>query len=94
MDSNVADLVTRAASQEPDKILLSEAATGRTVTGRGLEDLVQRVAQGLSDAGMVAGYRVMVATGNRIELDANDPGAWTDPALQSQKGDGRGGSRY
>lgn len=75
MDSNVADLVTRAASQEPDKILLSEAATGRTVTGRGLEDLVQRVAQGLSDAGMVAGYRVMVATGNRIEFVAAYLGA-------------------
>jgi long-chain acyl-CoA synthetase len=75
MDSNVADLVSRAASQEPDKILLSEAATGRTVTGRGLEDLVQRVAQGLSDAGMVAGYRVMVATGNRIEFVAAYLGA-------------------
>ena len=75
MDSNVAELLSRAASQEPDKTVLSEAATGRTVTFSGLEDLVQRVVQGLSDAGMVAGYRVMVATGNRIEFVAAYLGA-------------------
>ena len=70
MESNVAELVTRAAAQEPDKIALSEAATGRTVTWSALEELVQRVVQGLSDAGMVAGYRVMVATGNSVEFVA------------------------
>ena len=75
MDSNVAELLSRAASQEPDKTVLSEAATGRTVTFSGLEDLVQRVVQGLSDAGMVAGYRVMIATGNRIEFVAAYLGA-------------------
>ena len=75
MDSNVAVLLSRAATQEPDKTVLSEAATGRTVTCSGLEDLVQRVVQGLSDAGMVAGYRVMIATGNRIEFVAAYLGA-------------------
>ncbi len=70
MDSNVAELLSRAASQEPDKTVLSEAATGRTVTCSQLDDLVSRVVQGLSDAGMVAGYRVMVATGNTIEFVA------------------------
>ena len=37
MDSNVAELLSRAATQEPDKNVLSEAATGRTVTCSGLE---------------------------------------------------------
>ncbi len=70
MDSNVADLLVRAAQKEPDKTILSEASTGRTVTCGGLDELVQRVVQGFSDAGMVAGYRVMIATGNSIEFVA------------------------
>ena len=75
MDSNVAELLSRAATQEPDKTILSEAATGRTVTCSGLDELVQRVVQGLADAGMVAGYRVMIATGNGIEFVAAYLGA-------------------
>jgi long-chain acyl-CoA synthetase len=75
MDSNVAELLSRAARQEPDKTVLSEAATGRTITCSSLDDLVQRVVQGLSDAGMVAGYRVMIATGNSIEFVAAYLGA-------------------
>jgi len=75
MDSNVAELLSRAAAQEPGKTILSEAATGRTVTCSRLEDLVQRVVKGLSDAGMVAGYRVMIATGNSIEFVAAYLGA-------------------
>ena len=75
MESNVAELLSRAAAQEPDKTALSEAATGRTVTWSGLDDLVDRVVQGLSDAGMVAGYRVMIATGNSIEFVAAYLGA-------------------
>ena len=75
MDSNVAELLSRAATQEPDKTILSEAATGRTVTCSGLDELVQRVVQGLADAGMVAGYRVMIATGNSIEFVAAYLGA-------------------
>src|ERR1041384_8072039 len=75
MESNVAELLSRAATQEPDKTALSEAASGRTVTWQGLDDLVDRVVQGLSDAGMVAGYRVMLATGNSIEFVAAYLGA-------------------
>src|SRR6478735_8728385 len=75
MESNVAELLSRAAEREPDKTALSEASSGRTITWSGLEDLVQRVVQGFSDAGMVAGYRVMIATGNSIEFVAAYLGA-------------------
>lgn len=70
METNVADLLSAAARAEPTKIALSEAATGRTVTWAALDDLADRVAHGLSAAGMVAGYRVMIATTNRIEFVA------------------------
>ena len=36
--------------------------------GRELEDEVARVATGLGAAGVVAGHRVLVAMGNRIEF--------------------------
>ena len=75
MDSNVAELLSGAATQEPDKTVLSEAVTGRFITFSGLEELVQRVVQGFSDAGMIAGYRVMIATGNSIEFVAAYLGA-------------------
>jgi long-chain acyl-CoA synthetase len=70
MESNVADLLATAAADEPERIALSEAATGRTVTWAALDDLADRVAKGLSAAGMVAGYRVMIAATNRIEFVA------------------------
>lgn len=75
MHSNVAELLSRASALEPGKTVLSEAASGRTATCAGLDDLVNRVAHGLSDAGMVAGYRVMIATGNSIEFVASYLGA-------------------
>ncbi|HET8602370.1 MAG TPA: AMP-binding protein [Marmoricola sp.] len=70
METNLAELLAAAAAQEPDRIALSEASTGRSITWAGLEDLASRVAQGLSAAGLVAGYRVMLAVGNRIEFVA------------------------
>lgn len=70
MDVNVAGLLAVAAVTEPDKIALSEAATGRAITWRGLHDLADDFARGLSSAGMVAGYRVLLATTNRIEFVA------------------------
>jgi long-chain acyl-CoA synthetase len=70
MGTNVADLLATAARAEPERIALSEAATGRTVTWAALDDLADRVAHGLSNAGMVAGYRVMIAATNRIEFVA------------------------
>ncbi len=75
MESNVAELLSRAAEREPDKTALSEATSGRSVTWHGLDDLVQRVVHGLSEAGMVAGYRVLVAGGNSIEFVAAYLGA-------------------
>jgi long-chain acyl-CoA synthetase len=75
MESHVAELLSRAASREPEKTALSEAASGRTITWAGLDELVGRVVKGLSDAGMVAGYRVMLATTNRIEFVAAYLGA-------------------
>src|SRR5690349_15069641 len=75
MESNVAELLSRAAEREPGKTALSEATSGRTITWSGLDELVDRVVQGLSDAGMVAGYRVMIAAGNSIEFVASYVGA-------------------
>jgi long-chain acyl-CoA synthetase len=70
MGTNVADLLATAAREEPERIALSEAATGRSITWAALDDLADRVAHGLSGAGMVAGYRVMIAVTNRIEFVA------------------------
>ena len=63
----VADLVTSAAAECPDKLALVEDG-GRSLTWAQLEDEVARVATGLSLAGVVAGYRVAVVMENRIEL--------------------------
>lgn len=70
MDANVAGLLAVAAVTEPDKIALSEAATGRAVTWHGLHQLADDFARGLSGAGLVAGYRVMLAMTNQIEFVA------------------------
>ncbi len=75
MESNVAELLGRAAGLEPDKTALSEAASGRTITWAALDALVDHVVRGFSDAGMVAGYRVMIVTANRIEFVAAYLGA-------------------
>ncbi len=63
----VADLVRHAALESPDKLALVEAG-GRALTWAGLEEEVGRVATGLGDAGVVAGYRVLLALGNRLEF--------------------------
>ncbi|MCW2766843.1 MAG: AMP-dependent synthetase and ligase [Nocardioides sp.] len=65
--TDVADLVEAAAAESPDKLALVEAG-GRSLTWSQLEDEVGRIATGLGAAGLVAGYRVMVAMGNRIEF--------------------------
>ncbi|MCW2866035.1 MAG: AMP-dependent synthetase and ligase [Marmoricola sp.] len=75
MESNVAELLSRAAREEPDRIALSEASTGRTITWRALDDLADRVVRGFGEAGMVAGYRVVLATGNSVEFVAAYYGA-------------------
>lgn len=65
--TDVADLVVAAAVESPDKLALVEAG-GRSVTWAQLDDEVGRIATGLGAAGIVAGYRVMIAVGNRIEF--------------------------
>ncbi len=75
MESNVAQLLGLAAEREPERIALVEATTGRRVTWRELDALVDAVAHGLSTAGMVAGHRVVLAVGNRIEFVAAYLGA-------------------
>src|SRR5688500_10616073 len=65
--TDVADLVTAAADEGPDRLALVEAG-GRSLTWGQLEEEVSRVATGLGAAGVVAGLRVMTVLGNRIEF--------------------------
>jgi long-chain acyl-CoA synthetase len=65
--TDVADLLTRASAEDPDRLAIVESA-GRRVTWGELEDEVGRLATGLGTAGIVAGHRVMVVLGNRIEF--------------------------
>ena len=64
---DVSSLVAEAAADRPDALAVVEAA-GRSVTWAELEDEVARVATGLGAAGLVAGQRVLLAIGNRIEF--------------------------
>ncbi len=63
----VADLLTDAAGDRPDKLALVEDG-GRSLTWSQLDDEVTRVATGLGLAGVVAGFRVALAMENRIEF--------------------------
>ncbi len=72
--NGVAELLAVAAEQHPDKVALVEAG-GRARTWGQLDEEVSRCATGLGAAGLVAGYRVMVAMGNRIEFVAAYLGA-------------------
>ena len=64
---DVADLVAEAAADRPQSLAIVEAG-GRSVTWAGLEDEVGRIATGLGEAGIVAGNRVVIAVGNRLEF--------------------------
>ena len=66
----VADLVSLAAAREGSREALVEPS-GRRLTWADLEGEVARVATGLGDAGLVAGQRVALVLGNRIELVAS-----------------------
>ena len=63
----VADLVALAAARDGDRDALVETS-GRRLTWADLDREVDRVATGLGDAGVVAGQRVLLAMGNRVEL--------------------------
>ncbi|CAN5547962.1 long-chain fatty acid--CoA ligase [soil metagenome] len=75
-----AALVALAAAENPDKLAIVESG-GRSVTWEALDDEVGRVATGLGAAGIVAGYRVMIATGNRIEFVTTYLGALRAQAI-------------
>ncbi len=64
---DVADLVAEAAAERPEALAIVEAG-GRSLSWAELEDEVGRVATGLGEAGIVAGHRVLIALGNRIEF--------------------------
>jgi long-chain acyl-CoA synthetase len=65
---NLAELLSAARASAPDAVALVEAETGRQVTWAQLDHEADRVCQGLSGLGLVAGYRVMMALSNRIEF--------------------------
>jgi long-chain acyl-CoA synthetase len=64
---DVSSLVAEAALDRPDILAVVESG-GRSVTWGVLEDEVARVATGLGAAGVVAGQRVLITMGNRIEF--------------------------
>jgi long-chain acyl-CoA synthetase len=64
---DVAELVSEAAAEHPDRLAIVEAG-GRSLTWARLDDEVGRIATGLGAAGVVGGHRVMLAIGNRIEF--------------------------
>ncbi|MET0526569.1 MAG: AMP-binding protein, partial [Nocardioides sp.] len=63
----VADLVGLAVARGATRDALVEAS-GRTLSWADVEREVGRLATGLGDVGLVAGQRVMLAMGNRVEL--------------------------
>jgi long-chain acyl-CoA synthetase len=74
MPNSVAALLSVAAAESPDGLAVREAG-GRAVTWAQLDDEVDRVSVGYGAHGLVAGQRVMIAVGNRIEFVAAYLGA-------------------
>jgi long-chain acyl-CoA synthetase len=66
--AHLAELLSLAASEAPDGVALVEVASGRRVTWAELDAETDRVARGLNGLGLVAGYRVLIATVNRTEF--------------------------
>jgi long-chain acyl-CoA synthetase len=64
---DLTELVREAAAEQSDKLAVVESG-GRSLTWAQLEDEVRRIATGLGETGIVAGHRVLIATGNRIEF--------------------------
>jgi len=74
MTNSVAALLAAAAEETPEALAVTEAA-GRAVTWGQLDDEVDRVSVGFGAAGLVAGQRVAIAVGNRIEFVSTYLGA-------------------
>ncbi len=64
---DVAELVSVAAAEQPDRLAVVEAG-GRSLTWGRLEDEVGRIATGLGAVGVLGGHRVLLAVGNRLEF--------------------------
>ncbi|MFB9764354.1 class I adenylate-forming enzyme family protein [Nocardioides kongjuensis] len=64
---DVAALVASAAAEHPERLAVVEAG-GRGLTWAELEDEDGQVATGLGRAGVLAGHRVLLALGNRLEF--------------------------
>jgi len=73
--TNVAELVREAARERPDAVALREATDGRRITWAQLDELVDRAATGYLGLGLIAGYRVLLSSGNSIEFIAAYLGA-------------------
>ncbi|HET7193480.1 MAG TPA: AMP-binding protein, partial [Nocardioides sp.] len=67
VEHDLADLVAEAAAERPEALAIVESG-GRRLSWSGLEDEVGRIATGLGMAGIVAGQRVLLAVGNRLEF--------------------------
>jgi long-chain acyl-CoA synthetase len=67
MPTSVSALLTAAALESPSSLAVTETA-GRSVTWAQLEDEVDRVSVGYGLHGLVAGNRVMIVVGNRLEF--------------------------
>src|SRR5688500_5879942 len=67
MPTSVPALLTAAAQESPDSLAVTETE-GRSMTWAQLEDEVDRVSVGFGAAGLVAGNRVMIVVGNRLEF--------------------------
>ncbi len=61
------ELLRRVAAESPDRLALVEDG-GRRLTWAELDAEVDRVVRGLDELGLVAGYRVLLALGNRVEF--------------------------
>jgi long-chain acyl-CoA synthetase len=66
--ANLADLLSQAAAEAPERVALVDAATGAETTYRALDEEATSVARGLEEQGLVAGNRVAIATANRPEF--------------------------
>ena len=66
--TNLADLLSETASSRPDDIAFLDASHGFETTWAALESSVDALAAGLLRQGLVAGDRVALLLGNRIEF--------------------------
>src|SRR5918995_1548116 len=67
LQTDLADLVLSAAEESPDRLAVVESA-GRGRTWLQLEREVASFATGLGGLGILAGHRVMLVIGNRLEF--------------------------